>query len=262
MSLSGKTDAEISQLLSEYGVKHGPIVDSTRRLYEKKLIAAMENKAKETPSDKTYYREEVEEVTYVSYPTQPKKRKQAPFYDCMSSSREPCLRRPRGFNCGQSLMASGATPTGATPTRAQGQRRRHAHTGTGPEVEATGTGPEVEATGTGPEVEATGTGPERATAGGPVERHLWTCARGATPTRAQVQRWCHAHTGTDSTRRLYEKQLIAAMENKAKETPSDKTYYREEGPEVAPRPHGHRSSASATPTRAQVQRWRPRPHGH
>ncbi|CAL8366832.1 unnamed protein product [Lota lota] len=69
MSLSGKTDAEISQLLTKHGVKHGPIVGSTRSLYEKKLIAAMDNKSERTPSDKTYYREEVDEVTYVSYQT-------------------------------------------------------------------------------------------------------------------------------------------------------------------------------------------------
>ncbi|XP_059383641.1 emerin (Emery-Dreifuss muscular dystrophy) [Carassius carassius] len=66
-SLRGKSDKEISQLLDEYGIKHGPIVESTRKLYEKKLIEAMTKKAKPSPSDKTYYREEQEEVEYITY---------------------------------------------------------------------------------------------------------------------------------------------------------------------------------------------------
>ncbi|KAJ8370121.1 hypothetical protein SKAU_G00101490 [Synaphobranchus kaupii] len=69
-ALGIKSAEEISDLLNEYGIKHGPIVDSTRGLYEKKLREAM---AKDTPvkpsvkpsSDKTYYREEREEITYV-----------------------------------------------------------------------------------------------------------------------------------------------------------------------------------------------------
>ncbi|XP_041654477.1 emerin (Emery-Dreifuss muscular dystrophy) [Cheilinus undulatus] len=67
MSLSEKTDEEISDLLTEYGIKHGPIVDSTRHLYQKKLEKAMEGAAGEASSDKTYYREEEEEVTYITY---------------------------------------------------------------------------------------------------------------------------------------------------------------------------------------------------
>ncbi|XP_028266300.1 emerin isoform X2 [Parambassis ranga] len=65
MSLSSKSAQEISELLDEYGIKHGPVVDSTRSLYEKKLKEAMakEKRAKPSP-DKTYYREE-EQVTYV-----------------------------------------------------------------------------------------------------------------------------------------------------------------------------------------------------
>ncbi|XP_067095871.1 emerin-like [Osmerus mordax] len=69
--LSSKSEQEISQLLDEYGIKHGPIVGSTRALYEKKLKEAMakdkgDSKVKSSP-DKTYYREEAEEVTYVTY---------------------------------------------------------------------------------------------------------------------------------------------------------------------------------------------------
>lgn len=64
--LSEKSADELRELLDEYGIKHGPIVDTTRRLYEKKLREAMA-KAKKPSSDKTYYREEVEEeVTYVT----------------------------------------------------------------------------------------------------------------------------------------------------------------------------------------------------
>jgi len=86
MSLSDKTDQEIIQLLNEYGIKHGPIVDSTRGLYEKKLKDAMEEDPTWLPpgaaagdqdttdamdqdttplnpsSDKTYYREEEEVI--------------------------------------------------------------------------------------------------------------------------------------------------------------------------------------------------------
>ncbi|XP_051947772.1 emerin (Emery-Dreifuss muscular dystrophy) [Xyrauchen texanus] len=66
-SLSDKSDKEITQLLDEYGIKHGPIVDSTRKLYEKKLKDAMSKNTKPSSSDKTYYREEQEEVEYVTY---------------------------------------------------------------------------------------------------------------------------------------------------------------------------------------------------
>ncbi|XP_018580782.1 emerin (Emery-Dreifuss muscular dystrophy) [Scleropages formosus] len=72
-SLSTKSDKEINELLDEYGIKHGPVVGSTRQLYEKKLKEVMAKDAKGKPSsDKTYYREEQEEVTYVHYRTPPK----------------------------------------------------------------------------------------------------------------------------------------------------------------------------------------------
>lgn len=65
-SLSSKSAQEISDLLDEYGIKHGPVVDSTRSLYERKLKEAMAKGKRAKPSnDKTYYREEEEEVTYV-----------------------------------------------------------------------------------------------------------------------------------------------------------------------------------------------------
>ncbi|XP_062248531.1 emerin (Emery-Dreifuss muscular dystrophy) [Platichthys flesus] len=67
MSLSEKSDEEISTLLTAYNIKHGPIVDSTRKLYEKKLEKAMENAPVKASSDKTYYREEEEEITYITY---------------------------------------------------------------------------------------------------------------------------------------------------------------------------------------------------
>ncbi|XP_048879087.1 emerin (Emery-Dreifuss muscular dystrophy) [Brienomyrus brachyistius] len=69
-TLSSKSDREISQLLDDYGIKHGPVVGTTRTLYEKKLKEAMAKGSREKPpSDKTYYREEQEEVTYVHYRT-------------------------------------------------------------------------------------------------------------------------------------------------------------------------------------------------
>ncbi|XP_066566139.1 emerin (Emery-Dreifuss muscular dystrophy) [Amia ocellicauda] len=67
-ALSNKSDKEIRQLLDQYGIKHGPIVESTQGLYEKKLQEAMaKDKKVKTSSDKTYYREEQEEVTYLHY---------------------------------------------------------------------------------------------------------------------------------------------------------------------------------------------------
>ncbi|XP_062397482.1 emerin-like [Sardina pilchardus] len=67
--LSNKSDDEIRILLDDYGIKHGPVVDSTRHLYEKKLRDAMENERKarlrpRPPSDRSHYREEEEEITY------------------------------------------------------------------------------------------------------------------------------------------------------------------------------------------------------
>ncbi|CAK6951316.1 emerin-like [Scomber scombrus] len=65
-ALSSKTAQEISELLDEYGIKHGPVVGSTRSLYEKKLREAMAKGKRAKPaSDKTYYREEEEEVTFI-----------------------------------------------------------------------------------------------------------------------------------------------------------------------------------------------------
>eukprot|EP00064_Thunnus_orientalis_P012661 superscaffoldBa00001968_g12696 len=65
-TLSSKSAQEISDLLDEYGIKHGPVVESTRSLYERKLKEAMAKgkRPKQSP-DKTFYREEEEEVTYV-----------------------------------------------------------------------------------------------------------------------------------------------------------------------------------------------------
>ncbi|XP_028850204.1 emerin (Emery-Dreifuss muscular dystrophy) [Denticeps clupeoides] len=65
--LSSKSVKEIADLLDQYGIKHGPIVDSTRSLYEKKLREAMANMPGKQSPDKTYYREEEEEVTYIHY---------------------------------------------------------------------------------------------------------------------------------------------------------------------------------------------------
>ncbi|KAM9830748.1 uncharacterized protein ACBT44_005503 [Syngnathus typhle] len=69
-TLSSKSTDELRFLLDEYGIKHGPVVDSTRSLYEKKIREAMAKEKRVYPkkSDKTYYREEEEEVTYVYSP--------------------------------------------------------------------------------------------------------------------------------------------------------------------------------------------------
>ncbi|XP_057686131.1 emerin-like isoform X2 [Corythoichthys intestinalis] len=66
-ALSAMSADKISDLLDEYGIKHGPVVESTRRLYEKKIREAMAKgeMVSLTNPDKTYYREEEEEVTYV-----------------------------------------------------------------------------------------------------------------------------------------------------------------------------------------------------
>lgn len=64
--LSSKSAEEIRYLLDEYGIKHGPVVESTRPLYEKKLREAMAKHRRPKPqSDRTYYREETDDVTYV-----------------------------------------------------------------------------------------------------------------------------------------------------------------------------------------------------
>ncbi|KAA0714262.1 hypothetical protein E1301_Tti007410 [Triplophysa tibetana] len=63
--LSSKSMDEIRWLLDDYGIKHGPVVESTRALYEKKLREAMAKQRKKPQSDRTNYREEAEEVTYV-----------------------------------------------------------------------------------------------------------------------------------------------------------------------------------------------------
>uniref|UniRef100_A0A3B5QEB5 LEM domain-containing protein n=1 Tax=Xiphophorus maculatus TaxID=8083 RepID=A0A3B5QEB5_XIPMA len=68
--LSKKSDAQISDLLTDYGIKHGPVVNSTRGLYERKLKEAM-------ASDRTFYREEGsvfhsdETVKFICYLGQP-----------------------------------------------------------------------------------------------------------------------------------------------------------------------------------------------
>ncbi|XP_048035219.1 emerin (Emery-Dreifuss muscular dystrophy) isoform X2 [Megalobrama amblycephala] len=86
-SLSGKSDKEISQLLDEYGIKHGPIVESTRKLYEKKLKDAMAKNTKPSSSDKTYYREEQEEVEYVTYHQPPQLTRHDGFGDVTRRSK-------------------------------------------------------------------------------------------------------------------------------------------------------------------------------
>ncbi|XP_028669080.2 emerin (Emery-Dreifuss muscular dystrophy) [Erpetoichthys calabaricus] len=63
MNFSNKTDKEIAELLDQYMIKHGPVVGSTRKLYEKKLHEALEsNEGKKSSPLKTIYQEEEEEI--------------------------------------------------------------------------------------------------------------------------------------------------------------------------------------------------------
>ncbi|KAB5567045.1 hypothetical protein PHYPO_G00228320 [Pangasianodon hypophthalmus] len=57
--LSSKSDQEISWMLDDYGIKHGPVVGSTRSLYEKKLrdVMAKERKVRGA-SERAVYREQ------------------------------------------------------------------------------------------------------------------------------------------------------------------------------------------------------------
>ncbi|XP_072528116.1 uncharacterized protein [Salminus brasiliensis] len=65
--LSSRTAQEISWMLDDYGIKHGPVVDSTRALYEKKLREAMAKERKaQRPSDWTFHRAG-EELTYAHH---------------------------------------------------------------------------------------------------------------------------------------------------------------------------------------------------
>ncbi|KAF4110146.1 hypothetical protein G5714_009398 [Onychostoma macrolepis] len=65
--LSSKSNEEIRWMLDDYGIKHGPVVDSTRALYEKKLREAMtKHRRTKAQSDRTFYREE-EDVTFLQH---------------------------------------------------------------------------------------------------------------------------------------------------------------------------------------------------
>ncbi|MGH0134447.1 UNVERIFIED_CONTAM: hypothetical protein FKN15_013535 [Acipenser sinensis] len=62
-NLSSMSDQELTSLLDQYEIKHGPVVGTTRKLYEKKLLDVMskekkQGNVKKPSSDKTYYREE------------------------------------------------------------------------------------------------------------------------------------------------------------------------------------------------------------
>ncbi|KAL6459435.1 hypothetical protein MHYP_G00329070 [Metynnis hypsauchen] len=66
--LSRKSAQEISWMLDDYGIKHGPVVGSTRALYEKKLREAMAKERRtDPPSGRRFYREDEEDVTYIHH---------------------------------------------------------------------------------------------------------------------------------------------------------------------------------------------------
>lgn len=135
MSLSEKSDAELSELLAEYGIKHGPVVESTRRLYEKKLEQAMEEAAQNQncSSDKTYYREE-EVVTYITYHSPPRSDASAdgtlrhrgatePNDELQQRDEEPLeLEEPIVQHSSTSAAVSSALPKAAAPPKAAAQR--------------------------------------------------------------------------------------------------------------------------------------------
>ncbi|XP_046728057.1 emerin (Emery-Dreifuss muscular dystrophy) isoform X3 [Silurus meridionalis] len=64
--LSSKSDQEISWMLDDYGIKHGPVVGSTRSLYEKKLrdIMAKERKMRGTSEPVVYREQRDEDVSF------------------------------------------------------------------------------------------------------------------------------------------------------------------------------------------------------
>ncbi|XP_058873179.1 emerin [Acipenser ruthenus] len=71
-NLSSMSDQELTSLLDQYNIKHGPVVGTTRKLYEKKLLDIMskekkQGNVKKPSSDKTYYREE-ETETFFPHP--------------------------------------------------------------------------------------------------------------------------------------------------------------------------------------------------
>ncbi|KAM9474789.1 uncharacterized protein Hap1MRO34_010781 isoform 1-T2 [Clarias gariepinus] len=62
--LSRKSDQEIVWMLDDYGIKHGPVVGSTRLLYEKKLrdVMAKERKTRGAPERVGYRQHYAEDV--------------------------------------------------------------------------------------------------------------------------------------------------------------------------------------------------------
>ncbi|KAG7332840.1 hypothetical protein KOW79_004674 [Hemibagrus wyckioides] len=64
--LSSKSDQEISWMLDDYGIKHGPVVGSTRFLYEKKLRDMMAKRRKMTQaSERVLYNKQQDEEVYL-----------------------------------------------------------------------------------------------------------------------------------------------------------------------------------------------------
>ncbi|KAK3540530.1 hypothetical protein QTP70_034084 [Hemibagrus guttatus] len=64
--LSSKSDQEISWMLDDYGIKHGPVVGSTRSLYEKKLRDMMAKRRKMTQaSERAIYKKQQDEDVYL-----------------------------------------------------------------------------------------------------------------------------------------------------------------------------------------------------
>ncbi|KAK2841517.1 hypothetical protein Q7C36_013096 [Tachysurus vachellii] len=63
--LSSKSDQDISWMLDDYGIKHGPVVGSTRSLYEKKLRDIMAKGRKRGASEQAVFRKQQDEDVYL-----------------------------------------------------------------------------------------------------------------------------------------------------------------------------------------------------
>ncbi|XP_077335183.1 emerin isoform X3 [Lithobates pipiens] len=79
------SDTELIKVLREYGINHGPIVDSTRTVYEKKLVE-FERKKNAYPSSADNY-QSYEEETYTKTYQYPQAHQRVIREDLRSNSR-------------------------------------------------------------------------------------------------------------------------------------------------------------------------------
>ncbi|XP_062854780.1 emerin-like isoform X2 [Trichomycterus rosablanca] len=84
--LRSKSDEELGWMLDDYGIKHGPVVGSTRALYERKLrdVMAKERKIK-APAERSFCREE--EMIYTNHSKTNKLTRERAEYRGVSANR-------------------------------------------------------------------------------------------------------------------------------------------------------------------------------